>query len=86
MELWGVEPQASWMQIKRSTNWATTPVIIRFPVALNLPIWGYPMTDLSSLISIIEIIDMSLTAILKKIDKVNEKHRNIQLRYNSASR
>lgn len=26
MELWGIEPQASWMQIKRSTNWATTPV------------------------------------------------------------
>ncbi len=35
MELWGVEPQASWMQIKRSTNWATTPTDIHKPYNIN---------------------------------------------------
>ena len=39
MELWGIEPQASWMQIKRSTNWAITPVIIKYNLLLNSPIF-----------------------------------------------
>ena len=43
MELWGVEPQASWMQIKRSTNWAKAPLALLVQSTLEL---GYARRSL----------------------------------------
>ena len=76
VELWGVEPQASWMQIKRSTNWATTPIVLNLSLVLNSLIGlAFNFVYFDYRISIKKT--MSLTAILKKMEKVDQKHRKI---------
>ena len=85
MELWGIEPQASWMQIKRSTNWAITPTDTLLTHHLNWPIRQHQITlSLDFHINFESL--MSLTSILKEIDKVDNRQRVIYELYNHKNK